>query len=134
MLGLYCFFYTVVNALCFVHFDIDYDFAMLLLEAGEKLYLGIGILATLMLVPLAVTSTDRMMRCLGKNWRRLHRSVYLIAILAVAHYWLSTKPGIATPWFFTMTTALLLGYRVWAFASQKSTARVDDGMEAPERR
>jgi sulfoxide reductase heme-binding subunit YedZ len=134
MLGLYCFFYAVMHVLCFVHFDIDYDVEILLLEAAEKPYLAIGMLAAVLLVPLAVTSTNAMIRRLGKNWRRIHRSVYLISLLVIAHYWLSVKPGVSTPVYFTLATAALLGYRIWAAVPRKPSPRADDGMETPERR
>lgn len=132
MLGLYCFFYAALHVLCFVHFDIGYDPAMLLLETAEKPYLAVGMCAALLLVPLAATSTDAMMRRLGRNWRRLHRSVYAITVLAGAHFWLAVKPGVATPVLFTLAAALLLGYRVWA-ATTRTPLRADDGMETPER-
>jgi sulfoxide reductase heme-binding subunit YedZ len=75
-----------------------------------------------------------MIRRLGKNWRRIHRSVYLISLLVIAHYWLSVKPGVSTPVYFTLATAALLGYRIWAAVPRKPSPRADDGMETPERR
>lgn len=133
MLGLYCFFYTVLHVFCFLHFDIAYDLHELFVESKEKSYLALGMSAALLLMPLAATSTNGMMRRLGKNWRRLHRSVYLIAVLAIAHYWLTIKPGLLIPWLFTGFAALLLLYRLWAFLTKKSAVRLDDGMEAKQR-
>ena len=70
-------------------------------------------LSFLLMVPLAVTSTRRMIKRLGgRRWNQLHRSVYLVAILGVIHYWMLVKADIRQPLFFAGLLALLLGYRV----------------------
>ena len=72
------------------------------------------------------------MRLLGSYWRKLHRSVYAIAILASIHYWQGTKLGETTPVVLTITAAVLLLYRVWA-ALPARNKRADDGMQTQSR-
>jgi sulfoxide reductase heme-binding subunit YedZ len=110
-LGLWCFAYAAAHAWVYVHFDLGYDVAAAWVELNEKPYLLVGVLAFLMLVPLAVTSPPSMMRRLGRNWRRLHMLTYVIAVMALLHFWWMTKPGLWTPWPDTVLIALLLGYR-----------------------
>lgn len=70
-------------------------------------------LALLMLVPLAATSTARLMRRLGKRWTRLHRLVYVVAILGVCHFWWQVKSDVRLPLWYAAGLAALLGFRLW---------------------
>ena len=69
-------------------------------------------LRVLLLIPLAVTSTNRMMRRLGRRWQTLHRLIYVSAILGVWHYWWQVKKDIRQPLLYAGMVAVLLGYRV----------------------
>lgn len=73
----------------------------------------IGFAALLMLLPLAITSTNAMMRRLKRRWQSLHRLIYPIAILGVWHYWWQVKKDIREPLIYAALLALLLGWRLW---------------------
>lgn len=91
MLGLYAFFYVCVHFLVFTVFEHSLEIAAVLEDVAERPFILVGFVAFLLLIPLAVTSTNGWMRRLGKRWKRLHRLVYAIALLAVIHFFLLTK-------------------------------------------
>lgn len=111
-LGLWCFAYALGHAWIYAAFDLGYDWAAAVGDLREKPYLMAGMAGLLMLLPLAATSTQAMVRRLGKHWRRLHMLTYLVAVVALAHFWWATKPGLWTPWPETVALSLLLGYRL----------------------
>ena len=116
MLGLFTFFYACVHlSLWFV--DWWFDWPAMWGEIVKHKFILIGMLTFLILLPLAITSTNGWMRRLGKTWTKLHRLVYVAAITGTIHYlWgLSSKQG-STPTFpmlYLATFALLLGYRAY---------------------
>lgn len=85
-LGLYAFMYATIHVIVFVHLDYGLAWSLIVQTVFEKPYIVVGLLAFLMLIPLAFTSFDIWKKRLGKTWKRLHRAVYLIAPLAVLHY------------------------------------------------
>lgn len=133
MIGNYSFFYAGLHLFVFLHFDIDWSWVSFVKEVQEKPYIFAGATAFLLLVPLAATSTDKMMRRLGKNWRRLHRLVYLIPVIVLLHFWWQVKVGVFTPWPYTVLVVLLLGYRIVTHYNWVIVKSADDGMEVPER-
>jgi sulfoxide reductase heme-binding subunit YedZ len=112
MLGLFAFFYTLLHFLIYLGLDQEFDFAGVTKDIVKRPYITIGFLALLMLIPLAVTSTNKMMRRLGRRWQTLHRLIYAIAILGVWHYYWQTKRDVTEPLIYAAILALLLGYRV----------------------
>jgi methionine sulfoxide reductase heme-binding subunit len=113
MLGLYAFFYVCVHFLSFIAFDHVFDVAEILKDIAKRPFITIGFTAFLLLIPLAVTSTNAMVRRLGgKRWAALHRLVYPIAVLGVLHFWLMVKRDVTEPAIYACILALLLGYRV----------------------
>jgi len=127
MLGLFTFFYACVHlSLWFV--DWWFDWPAMWDEIVKHKFILIGMLTFLILLPLAITSTNGWIKRLGKRWAKLHRLVYLAAITGTIHYlWgLSSKQG-STPTFpilYMATFALLLGYRAWdKLRKQKQLAR-----------
>jgi sulfoxide reductase heme-binding subunit YedZ len=111
-LGLYSFFYASVHFLIFI--GLDYGFNIVLLKEAifEKRYALVGLLAGLILLPLALTSTRGWMRRLGKRWKQLHRLVYLAGVLAVVHdVWL-VKSDIRVPLLYGAIVVLLLLLRL----------------------
>ena len=133
MIGLYSFFYAALHLLIFLHFDLDWDWLIALEETQEKPYILAGMLGFLLLLPLAITSHNYLIRRLGRNWRRLHRLVYAILIIVLLHFWWMMKVGNYTPLPYTVIGILLLGYRVYAQFGWVSARSVDEGMEVPER-
>ena len=85
MFGLYAFFYSVLHLLAFATFIVGWQFDILLQEFLERPYIVVGAAAVLFLLPLAVTSTKKMQRRLGRRWIQLHKLVYLISILVMIH-------------------------------------------------
>ena len=113
MLGLYAFFYGCLHLLTFVWFDNFFDLKAIAQDILKRPFIAIGMLSFLLMVPLAVTSTNGMIKRLGgRRWSRLHRSVYVVAILGVVHYWMLVKADIRQPLLFAGALALLLGYRI----------------------
>jgi len=133
MLGMFCFFYAALHLGIWLHFDLGYDWQWLIEDMLEKPYLLLGLFAFVLLLPMAATSTDKAMRLLGRNWRKLHRLIYVIAIAVIAHYWLGVKPGIDTPWFYSVLIFFLLAYRLVSRFGWLVTKPADDGMEVTER-
>ena len=113
MLGLYTFFYILMHFLTWLIIDQDFYLAGVLEDVAKRPFITIGFAAFLMLIPLAITSMNGMMRRLGKRWKKLHRLVYVIAILGVWHYYWLIKADIREPLAYAGVIALLLGYRVW---------------------
>ena len=112
MLGLFAFFYAVVHFTIYLVLDLELNFRMLGADIVKRPYITVGFTALLLLVPLALTSTNGMMRRLGARWQRLHRLVYLIAGLAVWHFYWQVKRDVREPLIYLGILALLLGYRL----------------------
>ena len=112
MLGLFAFFYVLLHFTVYVVLDLELNFRMLGADIIKRPYITVGFTALLLLIPLALTSTNRMMRRLGRNWQRLHRLVYLIAVLGVWHFYWQVKRDVREPLIYAFLLALLLGYRV----------------------
>lgn len=85
-LGLYAFMYATIHVIIFIDLDYGLAWSLIIQTIFEKPYIVVGMLGFLMLIPLAFTSFDIWKKRLGKNWKRLHKIVYLIAPLAVLHY------------------------------------------------
>ncbi|MDE2294497.1 MAG: sulfoxide reductase heme-binding subunit YedZ, partial [Gammaproteobacteria bacterium] len=97
MLGLFGFFYALVHFGVYVALDVDFDWRMVGADIVKRPYITVGFTALVLLVPLAVTSTSRMMRRLGRRWTRLHRLIYAIAALGIWHYYWQEKIDVRTP-------------------------------------
>ncbi|MEY2467022.1 MAG: glycine betaine catabolism [Verrucomicrobiota bacterium] len=112
-LGLYAFFYACAHFLIFFGFDRSFSVSSTLSEMVKRKYLILGSTALLVMVPLAVTSTNAMIKRLGgKRWRALHRLVYVAAIAGVIHYYMQVKADVRKPLAFATVLAILLGYRL----------------------
>jgi len=116
MLGLYTFFYALLHFMSYVWLDQFFDWAAIGKDIVKRPFITVGFASFLLLIPLAATSTNAMIKRLGgQRWRALHRSIYLIAGLAVLHYWWMVKKDITQPAIYAAVLALLLGLRVyWA--------------------
>lgn len=115
MLGLYAFFYGVVHLSSYVSFDHVFDIPEIARDIVKRPFITVGFTALVLMIPLAVTSTNAMVRRLGaKRWLALHRLVYVIAPLGVLHFWWMVKADITEPAIYAVILAALLGYRVVA--------------------
>ena len=113
MLGLYAFFYGCLHFLCFFSLDRGFSVSSTLTEMLKRKYLIVGSTALLVMVPLALTSTNAMIKRLGgKRWRALHRLAYLAAIAGVVHYYMQVKADVRQPLVFAAVLAVLLGWRL----------------------
>ncbi|HEY3851995.1 MAG TPA: protein-methionine-sulfoxide reductase heme-binding subunit MsrQ [Steroidobacteraceae bacterium] len=112
MLGLYVFFYAVLHFSTYVFLDQDGKLSAIWQDIAKRPYITLGFLGLLLLVPLAITSTARAQRRLGRRWTRLHRLAYVVAGLGVWHYWWLVKKDIRPPLAYAAVFAVLIGYRV----------------------
>jgi len=112
MLGLFVFFYASIHLLCYI--GLDYQFAWLDIKNDiiKHRYVLVGFLGWVLLLPLAITSSDNMIRRLKANWKRLHRLVYLIAILGVLHFIWLVKKDITEPLIYAAIFFLLFILRL----------------------
>lgn len=135
MLGLYVFFYALLHFSCYVAFDQVFDFAEILRDVVERPFIALGFAALLLLVPLAATSTNGMVKRLGgANWVTLHRLIYAIAVLGVVHFWMMVKRDVTEPTIYALILAALLGYRVWDARRKRRMLRAAASSAANVRR
>jgi sulfoxide reductase heme-binding subunit YedZ len=124
MLGLFTFFYAVLHFTTFIWFDHFFDLAAIWKDVLKRPFITVGFIAFVLLVPLAATSTNGMVRRLGgKRWQALHRAIYVIAPLAILHFWWmkAGKHNFAQPILFGAIVALLLGARLyWNWAKVRA--------------
>ena len=113
MLGLFAYFYVILHLLGYLWLDQFFDWAEIWRDIIERPFITIGMVTVVLLTPLAITSTKGWIRRLGKNWKRLHKLVYLIAILGVIHFFWMVKLDISEPTLYAIVLALLLGERVF---------------------
>ena len=112
MLGLFTFFYASIHMLSYVGLDYRFDFEPLINDVLKKKFIFIGFSAWLLLIPLAITSSERMVRLLKQNWKKIHRLIYIIGIFGVLHYiWLS-KTIFFKPLIFLILLIVLLLFRI----------------------
>lgn len=111
-LGLYSAFYVGVHFLIFIGIDYRFDISFILADLVAKRYVIVGFLAGLILLPLTLTSTKGWQRRLKKNWKRLHRFVYLAGLLAATHYIWLVKSDIRTPLLYAGVVVMLLILRI----------------------
>ncbi|MEE4173427.1 MAG: protein-methionine-sulfoxide reductase heme-binding subunit MsrQ [Xanthomonadales bacterium] len=111
LLGLFAFFYLCLHLTVYLALDRALDLGLVLEDVVERPFITLGALAFLAMVPLAVTSTRGWMRRLGKRWQKLHRLVYVIAILGVWHYYWQVKLDTVEPTIYALILAVLLAFR-----------------------
>ncbi|HET9694063.1 MAG TPA: protein-methionine-sulfoxide reductase heme-binding subunit MsrQ [Steroidobacteraceae bacterium] len=111
MLGLFAFTYLVLHFLAWLVIDRALDFAGILPDIAKRPYVTVGFTALLLLIPLAVTSTDRWMRRLGRRWHALHRLIYPAALLGCLHFLWLVKADWREPALYLAIFALLMGWR-----------------------
>lgn len=112
MLGLFAFFYALMHFVTFVWFDHWFDVAEIFKDVIKRPFITVGFSAFVLFLPLALTSTNAMVRRLGRTWQRLHRLVYAIAVLGVLHYWWLVKRDLTEPLIFGLLLVFLLGTRL----------------------
>ncbi len=122
MLGLFTLFYALLHVIAYLVFILGLDFGSFGSEIVKRPYILLTIPAVILLIALGVTSTQAMMRKLGKNWVKLHKSIYVIAILAWLHVLLQVRSSYSDAVLFGALTALLLGIRFYWYVRKKTRA------------
>jgi methionine sulfoxide reductase heme-binding subunit len=113
MLGLFAFFYVSLHFTTYIWLDQFFDWQGMLKDIAKRPFITVGFTAFVLLIPLAATSTNAMVRRLGaKRWQRLHRAVYVIATLGVLHFWWLVKKDIREPLIFGTLLGLLFLIRL----------------------
>ncbi len=125
MLGLFAFFYACLHFLSYAWLDQYFVLPDIIKDVAKRPYITVGFACFLMLIPLAATSTNGMVRRLGaRRWQRLHRLVYLIGVGGIIHFLWLVKSDITQPVIYGAILAMLLGFRVWAKARRTQAAVV----------
>jgi len=126
MFGLFAFFYATLHFTTYIWLDKFFNLHDMLADIAKRKFITVGFTAFVLLIPLAVTSTSGSIRRLGgKRWQALHRLIYVTAILGVIHYLWLVKADIRKPLEYGTVLAIILGYRVVAWArTRKTQARV----------
>jgi sulfoxide reductase heme-binding subunit YedZ len=131
LLGLFAFAYAALHFSVWLVVDHFFDWPTMVADVVKRPYVTVGFTALLLLLPLAVTSTTGMVRRLGAaTWRRLHRLVYLIAILGVLHYLWLAKVGVLGPYYYAAWLAVVLGIRL-VDAVRRARARARPAAPGP---
>ena len=112
MLGLFVFFYASLHMLTYVGLDYRFDINEISKDILTKRFIFVGFAAWLLLVPLALTSSKKMMNILKQYWKKLHRLIYLIALLGVTHFIWLVKKDITEPLIYLLIILFLLAFRV----------------------
>lgn len=127
MLGLFAFFYGFLHLTTYSIFDKSLDIPAIIADVWQRPFIAVGMFAFFLLIPLAVTSTNGMVKRLGgKNWARLQKLIYVIAILGVIHFWMIVKSDLTYPFLFGLILAILLGYRVYTNLEKSNLKSIGD--------
>ena len=129
MLGVFAFSYALLHFLTYIGPFQGFSWAAIARDLVKRPYITLGFAALVLLVPLAITSTNAMMRRLKRRWQSLHRLIYVIAILGVWHYWWQVKKDIREPLIYVVLLSLLLGWRLWRW--QRSATSRSAAPKAP---
>lgn len=118
-LGLYAFFYMFLHLCIYAVLDQGLGLEYIVADIVDRPYITAGLVGFLLCVPLAITSTKKMRRRLGKNWQRLHKLVYPIAILGVVHLVWLTRADYSESWFYGSILAFLLVLRIPSLSTKR---------------
>jgi len=119
MLGLFTFFYVLMHFLTWLLLDRGlaadpgFRWAIVLEDLTERPFITLGFTALVLLVAMAVTSTNGMRRRMGRSWDKLHYGAYAVGILGVWHYWWQVKKDTSDAWIYAVILAILLGLRLF---------------------
>ena len=120
LLGLFAFFYVCLHFSVWIVLDHFFAWRRMWEDVLKRPFITVGVVALLLLIPLAATSTQGMIKRLGgARWHLLHRLAYVIGGLGVLHFLWLAKKGRTTPYYYAIALALLLGVRVWAWLQRR---------------
>lgn len=115
MIGLFTFFYASLHVLNYLWVDHALVWSSIARDIIESPYIIMGVIAYAIVLPMAITSTIAWQKRLGRNWKTLHRFIYLAAITTMLHYFWHLKGNLAEPLFYSVILGLLLGFRLLAW-------------------
>lgn len=121
MLGLFCYCYACLHFSIYIVLEQWLDWSEIYQDIIKRPFITIGVINLLLLTPLAMTSTDAMRARLQTAWVKLHKLIYLIAILAIIHFWWSAKADLLAPMIYASILTLLLAYRLYSRMQQRQT-------------
>jgi methionine sulfoxide reductase heme-binding subunit len=134
LVGLYAFFYGCLHFLTYTWFDKFFNGREIVEDVSNRPFITIGMASFLLLVPLALTSTNGMIKRLGgKRWAKLHKLTYVAAIGGVIHYYMGVKADTTVPILFAVVLAVLLGYRWIKSRMDAATKNSTLGIQTPPR-
>jgi sulfoxide reductase heme-binding subunit YedZ len=113
MLGLFSFFYATLHFLTWFVLDWFFDFRQMAEDVAMRPFITLGMATFVMLLALAVTSTQKSIRRLGRKWAQLHRLIYVAAVTALLHFWLARKTVVPQFQVVLVAAVLLLAFRAW---------------------
>ena len=120
MVGLYCFFYASVHMLLYIWLDQFFNLGDIIDDIIERPFITVGVISFLALIPLAVTSNDKMKKRLGsERWKKLHSLVYFIGMAGVLHFFMLVKKDITEPLIYIAILVILLGIRLFRYGRRK---------------
>jgi sulfoxide reductase heme-binding subunit YedZ len=134
MLGLYAYLYGVLHFVTYIWLDKFFDLHEMVKDIRKRPFITIGFTAFVLLLPLAVTSTRKMIQRLGgRRWQRLHRLIYFSAAAGVVHFYWLVKKDVTQPAIYAMVLAVLMGYRlvVWIWPMMPIATALSRPRQAP---
>ena len=131
MLGVWAFTYALLHFLTYIGPFQGFSWSAIVKDLVKRPYITIGFLALLMLLALAITSTNGWMRRLRRRWQSLHRLIYVATALGVWHYWWQVKKDIREPMIYAVLAAILLGWRLWRWQRQRTASRATSNSALP---
>ncbi len=132
MLGLFAFFYGLLHLLTYLAFDRYFNLRSVPADVVSRPFIAVGMLAFFLMVPLAITSTNKMVKRLGgKRWRTLHRLVYAAGAAGVIHFWLLVKSDTRLPVTFGFVLLLLIAHRVFSKLNPPGSSNAREGSFIP---
>ncbi len=132
MLGLHCFFYACLHFCVYLFLDLGSYWSQIGADIIKRPFITVGFSAWLLLIPLAITSNQWMMRKLKKNWLKLHKLVYVIGMLGVVHYYWLVKSDVREPLLYAGILLLLFGIRFWHWRSARKFKAKHHGQKQAE--
>ena len=121
MLGLYAFFYATLHLSAYIWVDQFFDWIAIAKDIIKRPFITVGMLTFTLLIPLAITSNNAMIRRMGgKRWQLLHRAIYVIGAIGVLHFWWMVKLDITQPAIYAAVLAALLGIRLFWNVQRRS--------------
>lgn len=124
LLGVCSFVYITAHLSIFLVFDHFFDWLSIIDDIVERPYITVGFVAYVLMVPLAMTSLNYWQKKMGKTWFTLHRTVYVVGVLAVVHYWWLVKADVLAPLVYAIILLMLLGVRVFFVWQKKIKQRM----------